>query len=368
MLNRLNAKATQIMVVGARGIPNVEGGAEKNAEALFPRVVAAGYTVDLMGLSTYLKNAEFSGVRLHPAPHYNILKTDKIFYYLYALRKAFISRPDIVHLQGLGAAIFLLLYKSMGFKVVVRYGSADYTVGKWGILGKLGFRFCEWQLRFADAVISVTPALSKRLAERGIVSNVYMIPNALDETTLHRPFSAKKQFILAVGRVTAQKNVLVLIKAFKKFNETHPDYELHIAGGLDDLQYCEEVKCSLEPNIKLLGKIPRSEIPHLLNSASFFVNISLHEGSSNASLEAISHDIPIILSDIPENRDINLADKFYVDPNAVESIVDKFLEVAASPKDFVASKEKFHSWAQVADETLQIYGKVLNRNAVEAYT
>lgn len=359
--------SAQIMVIGARGIPNVEGGAEKNAETLFPRVVKAGYMVDLLGLASHLHGKEYEGVRLHPAPHLTFWNTDKLLYYVFALRKALGLRPDIVHLQGLGAAIFLVFYKVLGFKVVVRYGSADYILGKWGVLGRLGFRFSEWQLRFADAIISVTPALSRRLAQRGIVSNVHTIPNALDDAAFVA--SSHKEvapYILVVGRVTSQKNILTLIDAFNLFAASHPDYELHIAGGLDDRPYYAVVAEKLNDKIRLLGKVPRNEVPSLLSSAKFFVNISLHEGSSNASLEAISHGLPIVLSDIPENRDIGLADTIYVSPNDPEAIAAKFHAVTEDPTSYIVDKQRFLSWEQVAEKTLDVYGAVLRKTSKEA--
>ena len=141
-------EAPLIFVVGARGVPDVEGGAEKNAEMLFPRVAAGGYRVTLVGLSGNIKADEFKGVRLLKAPHSRILNTDKLLYYVAAIFMAARRRPRIVHFQGLGSALFLWAYKLMGAKTVVRYGSADYLVGKWGLLGRLGFLASEFQLRF----------------------------------------------------------------------------------------------------------------------------------------------------------------------------------------------------------------------------
>lgn len=146
------AKAPLIFVVGARGVPDVEGGAEKNAEMLFPLVAASGkYRVTLVGLADNIKSDTFKGVQLMKAPRSNFLKTDKLLYYVAAIFMAMRLRPRIVHFQGLGSAIFLWVYKLMGAKTVVRYGSADYVVNKWGLLGKLGFLVAEFQLRFADA-------------------------------------------------------------------------------------------------------------------------------------------------------------------------------------------------------------------------
>ena len=162
-------EAPLIFVVGARGVPDVEGGAEKNAEMLFPLVAANGYRVTLVGLADNIKSRDVQGrppdegaALARPEDRQATLLCDG------DLHGAAACSPRIVHFQGLGSALFLWAYKLMGAKTVVRYGSADYLVGKWGMLGKLGFLLSEFQLRFADAVISVTPALAERLARRGI--------------------------------------------------------------------------------------------------------------------------------------------------------------------------------------------------------
>ena len=196
------SKSTRVLVIGARGIPHVEGGAEKNAEMLFPLLVKSNMEVTLMGLPEFINDGSYRGVNLLKAPHFRFLNTDKIGYYLFALRTVIQTRPHIVHLQGLGSAIFLVAYRLLGSKVVVRYGSADYVLEKWGIIGKIGFLISEFQLRFAHAVISVTPALTDRLRSRGIVGNVYTIPNALDFTKELTNDSRKANLIVAVGRVT----------------------------------------------------------------------------------------------------------------------------------------------------------------------
>jgi hypothetical protein len=99
---------------------------------LFPLVAANGYRVTLVGLADNIKSDMFKGVRLMKAPRSQFMKTDKLLYYVAAIFMAMRLRPRIVHFQGLGSALFLWAYKLMGAKTVVRYGSADYLVGKWG--------------------------------------------------------------------------------------------------------------------------------------------------------------------------------------------------------------------------------------------
>lgn len=348
----------RIFVVGARGIPDVEGGAEKNAERLFPRIAERGWPVLLAGLSQNIKGSDFRGVSLWGAPNTRFLKTDKLGYYVAAIFRALRYRPDIVHFQGLGSALFLWVYKLMGAKTVVRYGSADYLVDKWGFIGRSGFLAAEYQLRWADAVISVTPALADRLKERGIEGNVHVIANATDSP---EDFGNKGEhvvdqpYVLAVGRVTAQKNVHRLIEGFKIFADRNPGVKLAIAGGIDNPDYMEKVNPLLDERIVMLGRLPRSTMGDLYANAHIYINASIHEGSSNAVLEAISWRCPILLSAIPENRDFNIDDKHYFDEKDPAAIADALERAHADKEGYRVSSDKFMTWDDVADRTDAIY-------------
>lgn len=364
------AEAPLIFVVGARGIPDVEGGAEKNAEMLFPLVVASGdYRVTLVGLADNIKAETFKGVQLLKAPRSNIMKTDKLLYYVTAIFMAMRLRPRIVHFQGLGSAIFLWAYKLMGAKTVVRYGSADYLVGKWGTLGKLGFLLAEFQLRFADAVISVTPALADRLARRGIKGNVHVIANAADPLPPVAPSADTPtgDYILTVGRVTAQKNVANLIRGYEIFAKDRPDApKLIVAGGLDEADYVEGLQPLLTERTVLAGKFTRSAMAPLYRGSKIYINASLHEGSSNAVLEAIGAECAILLSDIPENRDFGLLLQSYFDPNSPESIAEALKRALADPQAYVADAGRYLTWTKVAERTLDIYRGIAPFRASDA--
>ena len=358
-----DAEAPRVFVVGARGVPDVEGGAEKNAEMLFPLVVAGGYQVDLVGLEENVRSETFKGVRLLKAPRSRLLKTDKLLYYVTAIFMAARRRPRIVHFQGLGSALFLWAYKLMGAKTVVRYGSADYLVGKWGALGKLGFLLSEFQLRFADAVIAVTPALAQRLSRRGISKNVHVIANAADPLP---PVAADAvanlpsgDYILTVGRVTSQKNVANLVRGYELFaRQAENAPKLVVAGGLDEQDYVDELKPLLTERTLLAGRFARSAMAPLYRGCSLYVNASLHEGSSNAVLEAISAGCAILLSDIPENRDFGLPAHCYFDPHSPEAIAAAIQRALADPKAFVADRRNYLTWDIVAERTLDIYRRI----------
>lgn len=346
-----------VLVVGARGIPNVEGGAEKNAEKLFPRIARAGYPVVLMGLADKIRAKNYEGVELIAAPPSKLLGTDKLAYYLWAVAQARKLRPAIVHLQGLGSALFHFAYKMIGAKTVVRYGSADYVVSKWGLIGKLGFLFSEWQLRFADAVIAVTPALAERLRRKGISANVHVIANACDEVEpVPKMADPNGPFALVVGRVTAQKNLIALVEGYRLYRAHAPKpIRLVLAGGLDDESYVERLRRIAPEGVELVGRIPRDELGPLYANALFYVNASVHEGSSNAVLEAISHGAPILLSDIPENRDFGLSPAHYFSASDIEDIGDMFARVSVNADFYKVDAKAFLTWNEVARRSLAIY-------------
>ncbi len=362
--DRAGAPATSacptILVVGARGIPDVEGGAEKNAERLFPLVAARGFRVVLMGLANAIGGREFRGVELRKAPTSRLFRTDKLLYYVTALFTAFRLRPRIVHLQGLGAALFLWAYKLMGLQVVVRYGSADYLVGKWGPIGRAGFRLSEFQLRFADAVIAVAPALAERLKRRGIEGNVVLIPNAVDDSNNDAATATPPPgtYVLTVGRVTAQKNIAHLLMGFSLLPHDIGQ-TLLVVGGLDDAEYVKQLQPLLSERAVLAGRAPRSAMTPLYANCSVFVNASIHEGCSNAVLEAISAGCPILLSDIPENRDLHLPDHIYFDPHDPRAIAAALSNAIANPHLYIVDRGQFPTWDDIATRTIAVYEHLL---------
>ncbi|WP_347302942.1 glycosyltransferase family 4 protein [Croceibacterium sp. TMG7-5b_MA50] len=356
------------MVVGARGIPDVEGGAEKNAEMIFPLIASRGYRVILVGLEGLVQRETYRGVELHPAPNRRLLKTDKLFYYLHAVKLARRLRPDIVHMQGLGASLFLLAYKAMGARTVVRYGSADYTLSKWGVIGKAGFFAAEMQARAADAVISVAPSLSRRLAKHGISKNVRLIGNAIDvpaagESTHQSgtvPQMAKGPFILFVGRVTMQKNVHGLLEGFRLYQQRtgNTRHRLLLAGGLEDEEYVRSLQPLLGDNVDLLGRCNRGQLEELYGSCDLFINSSVHEGASNAVLEAISRNCPTVLSGIAENRDFGLPERAYFNQDDPAEIAGAMERALADPDAYRVDRSKFMTWPLVAEKTLKVYEEI----------
>lgn len=356
---------TDIMIIGARGIPDAEGGAEKHAERLFPLFASAGYDVTLLGINTFIKQDEYKGVRLRGIPTIDVAGTDKLIYHFLALLRAAFTRPKLVHLQGLNSAFFLLAYKLLGMKVVLRYGSADHEYAKWGFVGRTGFRLCERQIRYADHVIAVSQKYKHTLRSRYGLDNISVIPNGLDAPDIPSESAAYLRqlrldgvrYVLAVGRITVDKDYDTLVEAVQALKD--PEVQLIVAGGASEQGYADRFFEHPDPRIRFLGVIDRSLLPALYAGCAAYVNSSRHEGLSNAVLEAVSYGSPVVVSDIPANTEIGLNECSHFATGDPASLTDRLEAALNDPDAFRASADAFSDWADVFHLTEAVYHNVL---------
>lgn len=349
-----------ILVIGARGIPDVIGGVEKNAERLFPLIVNRGWKVCIAGWKPFVQAKQYKGVAIWSAPIPDFLGKSEKLYAISTLFKAIRMRPDLIHFAGLEPAFMLWAYKLMGCKIVVRLG-ADCHHRPWSRSAKWVMRCATYQLRWANNVIAVTPALARSLHASGIKQNIHVIGNAVDPTEILEDASNASvdgDYILFVGQISQQKNIHSLVSAFRVFVKSHTHMKLVIVGDWDKDSGREQIEALGDDRIVILGSIPRPELSPLYRGARFFVNPSIREGHSNTLLEAISFDCPVLLSDLPENRDLRLNAKHYFSPGDIRSMVSALHRANANPDLFRVNADRFPQWAEIADLTIRVYDQI----------
>jgi len=130
------------------------------------------------------------------------------------------------------------------------------------------------------------------------------------------------------GRFSAQKDPLTTYAALAKIAPDAPDlFFVHLGKG------------ELEPEVDALlaqhGLAARCQrIPYLADTSPFyrmldgFVLASLYEGMSYALLEALSTNLPLILTQAPGNRDfaeVGLDRLFWAPPADIDALAEAFL-------------------------------------------
>ncbi|MCA1010724.1 glycosyltransferase [Halobacillus halophilus] len=163
----------------------------------------------------------------------------------------------------------------------------------------------------ADKCIVLTHTMKNRLVTNLRVPNqlIEVIYNSIDinDILFKRAEEVESSFkelatpkIISVGRLTSQKNHLMLIEAFKLvLEETHATLII-IGEGEDKEKINSKIKdLNLENQVIMLG-YHSNPYKYLFNS-DIFVLASVYEGLSNALLEALACEIPIITTDNPDN-------------------------------------------------------------------
>ena len=151
-----------------------------------------------------------------------------------------------------------------------------------------------------DKFIALTNFSKSKFVEANFLSHKIEIKSNF-VFDMYDPDSDKKEYALFIGRISEEKGIRYLIKAWEKI-----DYKLIIAGTgpLENF-----IRSRLNENIIFLGKQNKEEIRNLMNAASFLIIPSIwYEGFPMVILEAYSAGLPVLGSRIGSIEEVVLDD------------------------------------------------------------
>ena len=177
-------------------------------------------------------------------------------------------------------------------------------------------KYNTWDTQ-VDKFIALTNFSKSKFIEANFLSDKIEIKSNF-VFDMYDPDSDKKEYALFVGRISEEKGIRYLIKAWEKI-----DYKLIIAGTgpLENF-----VKSQLNEKIIFLGKQSKEGIRSLMNAASFLVMPSIwYEGFPMVILEAYSAGLPVLGSRIGSIEEVVLDNitGLHFEPNQSRDIVKK---------------------------------------------
>lgn len=369
----------EVMVLGFRGLPNVQGGVEKHAESLYPRLVSEGCEVGVIGRSPYRNGTSMTswrGVRLHWLWAPKVRGAEALMHSVLGVLYAAWTRPDILHIHAVGPALVTPLARALGLRVVVTHHGPDYERQKWGAFAKRLLELGEaLGMRFAHGRIAISTGIRDAVETKyGVAADV--IPNGVQAPereagteALDRFGLSPRKYVLQVSRLVPEKRQLDLVQAFERAELD--GWKLVLVGDTEFPDaYSREVReASLgNPAIVCTGFQSGRALHELYAHAGLFVLPSSHEGLPIALLEALSYGLRTLASDIPANLEVGLPPSDYFELGNVEQLAG-MLRAAASSPDTAAEQEQrrarvlsLYDWDVVARKTMSVYRRVLRRS------
>ncbi len=185
-----------------------------------------------------------------------------------------------------------------------------------------------------------------------------------------------KPYLLYVGNVYPHKNPERLIQALNLLKENNLELKLVFVGG-DDYFYIrlkEFVRKAGADNVLFAGFVPDEDLDVLFSESLAYARPSLYEGFELPPLEAMSKGVPVISSYHECALEILGDSAAYFDPENVEDIANVIKKVFQDENMRKTMIEKGYKcagkydWQDMAEKTLQIYRKEINKKIKNAQT
>lgn len=216
------------------------------------------------------------------------------------LKKYFKNHKGSIAVAFLYDSIFLtLLSKNESNRVIIsERGDPEQTSSK------TTMAFLKNEFQKADGFVFQSPDAQKWYEENTSVKGT-VIFNPIKADLPESYHGERQKKIVNFCRISAQKNLIVLVDTFEKFNRDFSDYELYIIGdpvGNDAEGYIDLVKEKIEKTAckdKIFLMPSRRDIHEEIKDYAMFVSSSDFEGMSNSMLEAMALGLPVVCTDCP---------------------------------------------------------------------
>lgn len=367
----------RIAMIGAKGIPveaGLSGGIERVVEELSVRLVERGHhvTVYVRPYANPQKRKAWNGVRLRTVACLRVRYVETISHVFLSTIRALRDRHDIFHFHGVGPSTLAWIPRIFApkSKVVVTFHARDRFHELRHPLARFYLTLGEWTaVRFPHATIAVSRVIQNFCKEQ-FHKDVAYIPNAVEVPAHVHPNPEHVRgmglqpggYFLAMGRLVQFKAFDVAVKAFRGVKT---DMMFAVAGAAGyDHAYARRLlrEAGKDHRVRFLGFQSGEDLKQLVLNAYALIHPSRIEGMSLSVLEAMAAGKLVIMSNIPENREI--ADHSAVcvpldDARALQEAMQWAIQDPAMVKERGERARRYvtthYAWEPVVRETETVY-------------
>jgi len=240
---------------------------------------------------------------------------------------------------------------------------------EWRLLYRLGLRAA---VRRADVIVTPSRNTAEDVVTRTDVdpSKLHVTPLAaslgtspLEPEEVLRRLRVPSPYVLFVGTLEPRKNLVRLVRAYRRVAATGVPHALVMAGplGWQHEALMREIALPGPGEIVLTGPLPGEDLDALFRGTDVFVYPSLYEGFGLPVLEAMARGTPAIASSTSSLPEVYGDAALGVDPRSITEIaaaVERVLtdaELSARLRTLGRSRAERFTWDETARLTLDAY-------------
>lgn len=178
---------------------------------------------------------------------------------------------------------------------------------------------------------------SKNFFSKRVQKAAVILPNSLNPFFIRPRYEGERENrIVTVGRMDANKNQEMMIRAFASLAEKYPSYTLTIYGDGELRQYLQNLIEELQMKERIFMPGVIQNVAEQIEKASLFLLTSYSEGVSNALIEAMALGLPVIATDVPSGGTVELIQHMengWVIPTGDQTALEEAMDRLLSDKE-----------------------------------
>ncbi|MFB6245817.1 MAG: glycosyltransferase family 4 protein [Candidatus Nanohaloarchaea archaeon] len=216
----------------------------------------------------------------------------------------------------------------------------------------------------ADRLVAVSNSLAKEVNDRygvkpDVIHNGFRKPSTRG-VDVKKMLGIEEEMIFYVGRHAEQKNIELLLRAFKKL-----DRGTLVIGGRGHLTEALQSFAKMlgvEDDVKFVGFVPDGELGDYYASADVFVSPSRNEPFGLTIAEAACCGTPVVSTESGVHEVLPDDSYFRCEPNS-DSMRENIQAALGSETEPVEPR----SWSKVAEELENVYREISSRSSTSPW-